>query len=65
MSHDPSAPLPDPSGQPDRQPDSAAPPGDSLTPDQRAFARLLGRLLSELWEEECKARAQHPLAPAE
>jgi hypothetical protein len=55
-----STPWPDPTGEPDGRPGHGEPPQDQLTPDQRAFARLLGRLLSEQWAKECKSRAPVP-----
>jgi hypothetical protein len=36
---------------------------DSLTDAQRAFTRLLGRLLAQLWQEE--QQAQHVTPPSE
>jgi hypothetical protein len=52
MKHEP------PKGRPDRTRSSSASSqsrslsADSLTPAQQEFARLLGRLLAELWERE-------------
>lgn len=62
MTHDPrdrptdAARRPGPSaGPPPRQ--SVV---DPLTPAQREFARLLGRLLADLWERERRAAAPPP-----
>jgi hypothetical protein len=49
MQHDPPS-LPTGSAPPET--DSDRRPDDPLTPAQRAFARLLGGLLAELWASE-------------